>query len=30
LSTVTAMWLLNFVLPAIWGSFYVVKFKINS
>jgi hypothetical protein len=27
LSTVLAMWLLNFVIPAIWGSFYVVTFK---
>jgi len=27
LSTVLAMWLLNFVIPAIWGSFYVITFK---
>ncbi len=27
LCTVTAMWLLNFVLPAILGSFFVGKFK---
>lgn len=27
LSTVLAMWLLNFVIPAIWGSFYVILFK---
>jgi len=27
LSTVVAMWLLNFVVPAIWGSFYVVSYK---
>jgi len=27
LSTILAMWLLNFVLPAIWGSFYVITFK---
>lgn len=27
LCTVLAMWLLNFVLPAIWGSFYVAGFK---
>jgi lysylphosphatidylglycerol synthase-like protein len=24
LCTVLAMWLLNFVIPAVWGSFYVV------
>lgn len=30
LCAVTSMWLLNFVFPAIWGSFYVAKFKINS
>jgi hypothetical protein len=29
LCVVTSMWLLNFVFPAIWGSFYVAKFKIN-
>ena len=28
LSTVLAMWLLNFVIPAIWGSYYVAKFKL--
>jgi len=27
LSTVLAMWLLNFVIPALWGSFYVITFK---
>jgi hypothetical protein len=27
LSTVLSMWLLNFVGPAIWGSFYVITFK---
>ena len=27
LSTVLAMWLLNFVIPSIWGSFYVITFK---
>jgi len=27
LSTVLAMWLLNFVVPAICGSFYVITFK---
>lgn len=30
LSAVLAMWLLNFVIPAAWGSFYVAKFKLNS
>jgi uncharacterized membrane protein YbhN (UPF0104 family) len=30
LCTVTGMWFLNFVLPAIWGSFYVAKFKIGA
>lgn len=30
LSTVTAMWILNFVLPAIWGSFYVATFKLEA
>jgi hypothetical protein len=28
LSTVLAMWVLNFVFPAIWGSFYVVNYKL--
>ena len=28
LSTVLSMWLLNFVFPAIWGSFYVVNYKL--
>ncbi|MEM7085292.1 MAG: lysylphosphatidylglycerol synthase domain-containing protein [Bacteroidota bacterium] len=27
LSTVLVMWLLNFVIPAVWGSFYVITFK---
>ena len=27
LCTVLAMWLLNFVIPAIWGSFYVVTHR---
>ncbi|RMA66402.1 hypothetical protein [Ulvibacter antarcticus] len=27
LCTVLTMWLLNFVIPAIWGSFYVLRFK---
>ncbi len=27
LCTVLTMWLLNFVIPAIWGSFYVLTFK---
>lgn len=27
LSTVLSMWLLNFVGPALWGSFYVITFK---
>ena len=27
LYTVTAMWLLNFVIPAIWGSFYVLTYR---
>jgi hypothetical protein len=30
LSTVLAMWLLNFVIPAVWGSYYVAKFKLIS
>ena len=30
LSTVLAMWLLNVVLPAVWGSYYVAKFKLIS
>lgn len=28
LSTVTLMWLLNFVLPSLFGSFYVINFKL--
>jgi len=24
------MWILNFVLPAIWGSFYVATFKLEA
>jgi hypothetical protein len=28
LCTVLGMWLLNFVFPAIWGSFYVVSYKL--
>ncbi|MEL6810200.1 MAG: hypothetical protein AAFP76_02575 [Bacteroidota bacterium] len=27
LSTVVVMWVLNFVLPAIWGSFYVLTYR---
>ncbi len=27
LCTVLAMWLLNFVIPAVWGSFYVVTHR---
>lgn len=27
LATVLAMWLLNFVLPAIWGSYYVISYR---
>ena len=27
LATVTSMWILNFVLPAICGSYYVLKYK---
>ncbi len=27
LSTVLVMWLLNFVIPALWGSAYVIGFK---
>lgn len=27
LSTVLVMWLLNFMLPALWGSFYVIKWQ---
>ena len=30
LSTVLAMWLLNFVFPAILGSFYVVNYKLET
>jgi hypothetical protein len=30
LSTVLTMWLLNFVFPAIWGSFYVANFKLET
>jgi hypothetical protein len=29
LSTVLSMWLLNFVFPAIWGSFYVANYKLE-
>lgn len=28
LCTVLGMWLLNFVFPALWGSFYVVSYKL--
>jgi len=30
LSTVLCMWILNFVFPAIWGSFYVISYKPAS
>jgi len=30
LSAVLAMWILNFMLPAIWGSFYVINHKSIS
>lgn len=30
LSTVLAMWLLNFVLPSLLGSFYVVTFQTTT
>lgn len=30
LSVVLVMWLLNFVIPAILGSYYVAKFKLRS
>jgi len=30
LSTVLCMWILNFVFPAIWGSFYVISYKPSS
>jgi len=30
LSAVLTMWLLNFVIPALWGSFYVISFKTTS
>jgi len=30
LSTVLSMWLLNFVFPAIWGSFYVANYKLQT
>ncbi len=30
LSTVLSMWLLNFAFPAIWGSFYVVNYKLET
>ena len=30
LSTVLSMWLLNFVFPAIWGSFYVANYKLET
>jgi hypothetical protein len=29
LSTVLSIWLLNFVFPAIWGSFYVANYKLE-
>lgn len=29
LTTVFTMWLLNFILPAILGSFFIIKFKKN-
>ncbi|WP_298237735.1 hypothetical protein [uncultured Algibacter sp.] len=28
LSIITIMWLLNFVLPSVFGSYYVLKFKL--
>ena len=30
LSTVTLMWLLNFILPSIIGSYFVLKFKFDK
>ena len=30
LTITTVMWLLNFVLPSIFGSYYVLNFNINS
>ncbi|MBT8255865.1 MAG: flippase-like domain-containing protein [Bacteroidia bacterium] len=27
LATVTGMWLLNFVLPALWGGYYLITYK---
>jgi len=30
LCTVLAMWILNFALPALWGSFYVVSLKLKN
>jgi hypothetical protein len=30
LCTVFSMWLLNFVVPAIWGSFYVITYKAEK
>ena len=28
LSTITLMWLLNFVLPSLVGSYYVLNYKL--
>ena len=28
LSCITLMWLLNFVFPSIYGSYYVINFKL--
>jgi hypothetical protein len=28
LSTTTLMWLLNFVIPSIFGSYFVLNFKL--
>jgi hypothetical protein len=28
LSCITLMWLLNFVLPSVFGSYYVLNFKL--
>ena len=30
LSTTTIMWLLNFALPSLFGSYYVINFKLPS
>ena len=30
LSVVTLMWILNFVLPSILGSYYVLRFKFQT